>query len=125
MVDITFDAIDISKGSISFEIADMREDTEDLQEGLKYTIELEDASGNTVTVDNPVLAYHSLAIQLYKQEVLSGKYEYKHQLQRVAIKPSMFDDSKFDFSKVVSMRIMTDGTDAGELLINNIGYWSE
>ena len=125
VVEVTFPEIDISNGCISFEVADLREDTEKLQEGLKYSVELEDTSGKTVTVENPVLVYHSLAVQLYKQEVLAGKYEYKHQLQRVAIEPSMFGDAKFDYSKVVAMRIITDGTDAGELLINNIGYWSE
>ena len=125
MIEVTFPEIDISNGCISFEMADLRENTEKLQEGLKYSVELEDTSGKTVTVENPVLVYHSLAVQLYKQEVLAGKYEYKHQLQRVAIEPSMFGDAKFDYSKVVAMRIITDGTDAGELLINNIGYWSE
>lgn len=124
VIEVTFPEIDISNGCISFEMADLREDTEKLQEGLKYSVELEDASGKTVRVENPVLVYHSLAVQLYKQEVLAGKYEYKHQLQRVAIKPSMFGDAKFDYSKVVAMRIITDGTDEGELLINNIGYWS-
>ena len=125
VIEVTFPEIDISNGCISFEMADLRENTEKLQEGLKYSVELEDTSGKTVTVENPVLVYHSLAVQLYKQEVLAGKYEYKHQLQRVAIEPSMFGDAKFDYSKVVAMRIITDGTDAGELLINNIGYWSE
>ncbi|MBQ8913995.1 MAG: hypothetical protein IJ054_08145 [Lachnospiraceae bacterium] len=124
VVEVIFPEIDISNGCISFEVADLKEDTEKLQESLKYSVELEDASGKTVTVENPVLVYHSLAVQLYKQEVLAGKYEYKHQLQRVAIKPSMFGDAKFNYSKVVAMRIITDGTDEGELLINNIGYWS-
>ena len=124
VVEVTFPEIDISNGCISFEVADLREDTEKYREGLKYSIELKDASGKTVTVENPVLVYHSLAIQLYKQEVLAGKYEYKHQLQRVAIDPSMFDDAKFDYSKVVAIRIITDGTDEGEIVINNIGYWN-
>lgn len=44
----------------------MREDTEELTEGLEYTVELTDASGNTVSVDSPVLVYHSLAVQLIR-----------------------------------------------------------
>ena len=121
--DIVFPAIDITDGRISFEIADMREDTADLAEGLKYTVELTDALGNKVTVDEPVLVYHSLAIQFARQDALFGTYEYKHQLQQVTVDPSMFTSSDFDFSKVVSIKISTDGSEAGEILINNIGYW--
>ena len=121
---ISFPAIDISDGCISFEIADMREDTADITEGLNYTVELTDINGNKVTVDNPVLVYHSLAIQFGRQDALFGTYEYKHQLQQVTVDPSMFASSVFDFSKVVSVKISTDGTEAGELIINNVGYWN-
>ena len=122
-VEVTFPAIDISGGRLSFEIADMREDTEDLAEGLRYTVELTDAAGNKVTVDEPVTVYHSLAIQFGKQDAIFGTYEYKHQLQQVSVEPSMFAQSGFDFSKVVSVKISTDGSKEGEILINNIGYW--
>jgi hypothetical protein len=122
-IEVAFPAIDISDGCLSFEIADMREDTADFTEGLTYTVELTDASGNKVTVDNPVLVYHSLAIQFGRQDALFGTYEYKHQLHQVAVDPSMFAASGFDFSHVVSMKITTDGTEKGEIVINNIGYW--
>ena len=122
-LEVLFPAIDISDGCLSFEIADMREDTEDLSEGLNYTVELTDASGNTVTIDNPVLVYHSLAIQFGRQDALFGTYEYKHQLQQVTVEPSMFASSGFDFSRVVSVKISTDGSEEGELIINNIGCW--
>ena len=122
-IEVAFPAIDISDGCLSFEIADMREDTADFTEGLTYTVELTDASGNKVTVDNPVLVYHSLAIQFGRQDALFGTYEYKHQLQQVTVDPSMFAASGFDFSHVVSMKITTDGTEKGEIVINNIGYW--
>ena len=122
--EFTFSPIDISNGCISFDIADMREDTEDLAEALNYTVELTDASGNVVTVSNPVLVYHSLAIQFSRQDALFGTYEYKHQLQQVVIDPSMFGDSGFDFSNVVGMRITTDGTDEGEIIIDDVAYWS-
>ena len=123
-VNVSFPAIDISDGCISFEIADMREDTADITEGLNYTVELTDINGNKVTVDNPVLVYHSLAIQFGRQDALFGTYEYKHQLQQVTVYPSMFVSSTFDFSHVVSVKISTDGTEAGEIIINNVGYWN-
>jgi|GEM_PF-31167 hypothetical protein len=123
VVEVSCPAIDISDGCISFEIADMRENTEKLTEGLNYRVELTDASGNVVSVDQPVLVYHALAIQFGKQDALFGTYEYKHQLRQVTIEPSMFGSSEFDFTKVVSMKIVTDGNEEGELIINNIGYW--
>lgn len=123
-VEVSFPTIDISKGCLSFEIADMREDTADIAEGMNYTVELTDADGNKVTVDNPVPVYYSLAIQFAKQDALFGTYEYKHQLQQVTVDPSMFASSGFDFTRVVSMNITTDGTEAGQIQINNIGYWN-
>lgn len=123
-MEVSFPAIDIADGCISFEIADMRENTEKLTEGLNYRVELTDASGNTVSVDQPVLVYHALAIQFGKQDALFGTFEYKHQLQQVNIKPSMFAPSGFDFTKVVSMKISTDGNEEGELIFNNVGYWN-
>lgn len=123
-LEVTFPAIDISNGCLSFEIADMREDTKDMTEGLNYTVELTDASGNVVSVDSPVLVYHSLAIQFARQDAMFDTYEYKHQLQQVVIEPSMFASSGFDFTNVVSMKISTDGAEQGELVINNIGYWN-
>ena len=92
--------------------------------GLNYTVELTDASGNVVSVENPVLVYHSLAIQFSRQDAMFGTYEYKHQLQQVTIDPSVFAASGFDFSNVVSMKISIKGAEEGELIINNIGYWN-
>ena len=114
---------------ISFAIADMREDTEELREGLAYGVELTDTEGNTVSISSPVLVYHTLAVQLYKQDAIFGSYEYKHQLQTVRIYPSMFgtedNSSVFDFSNVVAMKLSFDGQTEGNVIINNIGYWSE
>lgn len=91
---------------------------------MNYTVELTDASGNVVSVENPVLVYHSLAIQFSRQDAMFGTYEYKHQLQQVTIDPSVFAASGFDFSNVVSMKISINGAEEGELIINNIGYWN-
>lgn len=74
----------------------------------------------------PELVYPSLAVQLYKQDVIFGTYEYKHQLETVMISPAEFDKDKetaFDYSDVVSLTITTNGTEAGEIIINDIGYY--
>lgn len=123
-VEITFPSLDISEGAISFGIADMREDTEDLKEGFGYRVELMDGSGNKVSVEEPTLVYHSLAVQLCKQDIITGSYEYKHQLQTVVVKPDNFDSSEFDFKDVVSVKILTSGSEAGEMIINNVSYTS-
>ncbi len=123
-VSAAFKSIDISKGAIGFGIADMREDTEDIKEGLDYTVTLTDSSGRTASLKTPVPVYHSFAVQLYKQDVFFGSYEYKHQIQTVMITPDMFEGSGFDFASVTGITISTDGTAAGEIIIDDIGYYT-
>ena len=123
-VDISFAPLDITEGCISFSIADMREDTQELHTMFEYTVELTDAAGEMVSVISPVCVYHSPAVQLYKQDVFFGKYEYKHQLQTVTVTPQMFEAAGFDFSRVVSMRISTQGRKKGRMIINDIAYKS-
>lgn len=122
---MNFEPVDISEGSISFAIADMNEvDVDNLEEGLDYSVTLTDAAGNTVTVSCPTFVYHTLAIQLYKDNIFFGSYEYRHQLQTVVVTADDFTDAgAFDFASVVSMTIATDGTTAGEIIIDNVGYW--
>ena len=122
VVNVSFDPVDISEGYLSFGIADMREDTEDLTEGLDYTVTLTDADGNTVSIDQPVFVYHSLAVQLYKDDVFFGTYEYKHQIGQVRITPDMFSSGNFDFANVTGLTIATDGTEAGEMIVDDISY---
>ena len=125
MVRMDFPYVNIRQGCLTFSIADMREDTEELQEGLAYTVELKDMMGNTVKTENTELIYHSLAVQLYRQDVLFNSYEYKHQLQTVHVTPDMFEDAEnFDFTKVNSITIYFDGSEEGSVIINNIGYWT-
>ena len=125
LIRIDFSSIDISKGCLSFAIADMNENTEKITEGINYKISLTDAFGRTIFFSNPKFIYPSLAVQLYKQDVFFNNYEYKHQLQTVRITPDLFDKTAtnaFDFSKVESLIIRLDGTKQGELIINDISY---
>ena len=123
-ITMNFDAVDISSGYISFALADMNEtEVEDIEEGFHYTVTLTDINGNTVTVDDPTFIYHTLAVQLWKDDVFFGSYEYKHQMQRVLITPEAFEQAgDFDFSAVTGMTVTTDGTEAGALIIDNLGY---
>ncbi|MCR5593085.1 MAG: hypothetical protein K6F79_04995 [Saccharofermentans sp.] len=122
-VQVLFDEIDISEGDISFAIADTCEDTEDIAEDFGYTVTLTDAEGNTVSVDSPVFVYHTLAVQLYKQDVLFGNYEYKPQLQTVTVSAEDFPDAgDFDFAHVTGIIITTDGSGEGSMIIDNLRY---
>ena len=122
-VQVLFDEVDISEGYMSFAIADTSTDTEDISEGMNYTVMLTDADGNTVSVSSPVFIYHTLAVQLYKQDVLFGIYEYKPQLQTVWVSADDFEDAgEFDFTHVTGLTITTQSADEGSLIIDNIGY---
>lgn len=119
-----FDA-DMTLGGISFRIADMREDNADDPKGLFYKVELTDANGKTLSAETPVYIYPSLAIQLYKQDVLFCGYEYKHQMQSVRLTPDMFgSDADFDFGQIKTMKISFDGSSDGKVIIDNIGVFN-
>lgn len=120
---VSFPATDISSGYFSFSLADMKEDEK--AEALDYTVRLTDAAGKKAEVNAPVTVYPSLAVQLWKQNVLFGSYQYKHQLQTVRIVPSMFSAADFDFTKVVQMEILTNGSEAGKLVIDDISFRNE
>ncbi len=123
VVDVEFESIDISGGGIGFAIADLREDTEDINETFDYTVELTDANGNTISVDEPVVVYHSLALQLWKQNVLFDSYQYRHQLQTVFVTCDQFEEADFDFTNVVSISISADGSEEGSMIINEVVYY--
>jgi predicted secreted protein len=125
-ISMNFDAVDISNGYISFALADMNEmEVESIENGFNYTVTLTDINGNTVTVDNPTFIYHTLAVQLWKDDVFFGSYEYKHQMQRVVITQELFAQAAgFDFTAVTGITVTTDGTEAGALIIDNVGYWA-
>ena len=119
----TFPA-DLSSGCIALRIADMREDIDGDPVGLSYTVELTDKNGKTVKKDSPVYIYPSLGVQLYKQDVLFGNYEYKHQMQTIRIVREMFDTgSDFDYEHVKSMSISFDGSSEGEVVIDDVGVY--
>lgn len=83
--------VDLSGGYLTFRIADQREESATDNHGLFYRVTLVDQSGNTVSIDSPRYIYPSLALQLYKQDVLFGSYEYKHQMQMVVINRELFE----------------------------------
>lgn len=101
----------------------MREDIADETMALQYTVELYDTEGNIVKAENPQLIYPSLAIQLYKQDVIFGSYEYKHQMQTVFVGADMFPtDTAFDFTSIQKICIAFDGSRASEIIFDDVGF---
>lgn len=121
-IEITFPAADLSKGSLSFRIADMREDAaEDVSEP-EYLVELHDAHGHTVSIANPRPLYPTLAVQLYKQDVFFNSYEHKHPMQTVRIHAEMFREQDFDDTCVVKMVLILTGSESGQIILDDVGY---
>ena len=72
-----------------------------------------------------ILSLYIHLLQYYKQDIFFESYEYKHQFQTVRLTPEMFDEKDFDFSNITSITITTDGSEEGELYIDDIGYSSD
>lgn len=118
---IKLDSVDITNDKLSFRLADKREDISDVASELYYEVKLTDIKGNTVSVETPVYVYPSLALQLYKQDVMFNTYEYKHQLQTVRVAKESFSDvGDFDFSNVVKLTVSFDGKETGEVIIDDL-----
>ncbi len=120
-IEIMLPRTNLETGNLSFRIADMREDTADEISKLDYIVELYDEHGNMVSVSNPRVIYPSLAVQLYKQDVFFGNYEYKHQMQTVQIDEKMFDDEDFDYSSVRKMAIIMEERENGHIILDDVG----
>lgn len=120
-IEIALPRTDLREGRLSFRFADMREETTDELSEFNYIVELYDEHGNMVSVSNPKAIYPSLAVQLYKQDVFFGNYEYKHQMQTVQIDAKMFDDKEFDYSSVCKMVIIMKEMENGHLILDDVG----
>ncbi len=122
MIEISFPARDVSKSDISFRIADMTEDDPKDAKVLKYSVQLVDAYYNSVDVDTPGMIYPALAVQLYKTDVFMNTYEYKHQMETIFIrKPDLSENEEFDYTKVCKIRIYFDGSEYGNIILDDIG----
>lgn len=121
-IEITFPETDLAAGSLSFRIADMREDAADDIRGLDYTVELYDGSGRMVSAANPTTVYPSLAVQMYKMDVFLNSYEYKHQMQSVYVDADMTSgDEAFDYSAVSRMVIVLGDGENGHIILDDVG----
>lgn len=120
-IDVKMPTVDMNSQLISFRLADMREEVADDNSKLAYKIELIDSNGKTITSDNLRYVYPTLAVQLYKQDVLFGSYEYKHQMQTVTVGIDNFEkNADFDFGSVTGISIVFDGSSDGKIFADDI-----
>lgn len=118
-----FPAVNLESEYIAFRIKDMMGGDKNRTSGVDYTIELVDVLGHSVSVHTPKHIYPKIGIQLYKQDVLSGTYEYKHQFQTVFVTKDLFNEnSDFDFGNVVQMSIIINGENKGRVYLDDIFY---
>lgn len=122
-IKISIPSADLSCGGISFRIADMRENAENAS-GLRYTVTVCDSKGNKSCLEMPVRVSPSLAVQLYRQDVLAGSYEYKHLMQTVTVSMDRFlAGSRIDASDICEIAIGFDGSSGGKVILDDIGYY--
>lgn len=114
-------AIDMTQRALSFRIADMRE--EENAQPLRCTVTLIDAAGNEAVAADAAQIIPAPAVRLYKTDFLSGKREYKHQMCTVTAAPDAYSAKEgFMPHAVMQIRISFDGTETGEIILDDLGF---
>ncbi len=121
----SYPMLDMTDRVLTFRLADVREDIEGDNEPLHYTVTLVDGAGKEASVNNPIRVYPSLGVQLYKADVLAGKFEYKHQMQTVRVSMDMLKcDAGFDRTQIQEIHISFPSMDSGEIELDDLGFYS-
>lgn len=124
-VEFKFPSVDFSNKVLSLKIADGRNNTYST-DGLKnfsYSLLLKDVNDNTVHLENVPTVLPSIVYQLYKSDVFVKYYSYKHEMQTILLNPLDFEqNSKFDFSKVCSIKLEFMSGEFGSVYIDGIGF---
>ena len=125
-VEIDIPETDMTDLCLSFRMADMSENKPDNMDGrdagINYIVVLRDSQNREVSCERPIYIYPGLAVQLYKSDIFTGNYEYKHPLQTICVAPKMFSgDADFDFSTVSAVNICINEESEGKIIIDSIG----
>lgn len=121
-VELSFPTTDISKETLSFRIADMRE--EEKLSPFSCSVTLYDRNHHKATVANPYLIQPSIARQLYKQDILTNQYEYKHQMETVSVPfDTFYKEEGFDEKQVTKLVISFSSEEAGNIILDDIGVY--
>ena len=113
----------MGEGGICFDAMDLREEAE--SEPMDFSVVLTDIHGNCAvsSVSDSVILYPAFPVKLSKIQYLTGKNEYKRQLQTVHITADQFaDENGFDKEQIKSIRFVFDRLENGAVNLDNIAF---
>ena len=89
---------------------------------MNYEVVFYDGNGMRKTARELRMVYPSLAVQLYKVDVLSKQYGYKHQFTTVFVGQVDFtQNNEFDFSHIQKIEIRFP-YEKGSVEVDDIGF---
>ena len=110
-------------GGICFDAMDLREEADD--EPMDFSVVLTDIHGNHAvsSVSDSVILYPAFPVKLSKIQYLTGKSEYKRQLQTVHITADQFvAEDGFNREQIKSIRFVFDRIENGAINLDNIAF---
>lgn len=112
---------DLTDRVFTFNLADMREKGKIEKAGpLSYQVVFADANGHTAKA-SPVTAFPTVSVQLYKADVITRQYEYKHQFTTVRLAMDQCKaDNGFDATNITEVKIVFPD-EKGDIQIDDIG----
>ena len=122
-LEINLNDYDLADKAITFKLADKYNDS-DKKTFVDYSVELYDVNGMRKVAGPDVLrkVYPPLAVQLYKVDVLSKNYDYKHQFTTVTVASEDFTRNvEFDLQHVQKIEIKFP-SENGSIQIDDIGF---
>lgn len=113
----------MGEGGICFDAMDLREKAEN--EPMDFSVVLTDIHGNRAvsTLCDSTILYPAFPVKLSKLQYITGKNEYKRQLQTVHITEKQFtEENGFDRSQIRSVRFAFDRIENGAVNMDNIAF---
>ena len=113
----------MGEGGICFDAMDLREKAEN--EPMDFSVVLTDIHGNRAvsTLCDSTILYPAFPVKLSKIQYITGKNEYKRQLQTVHITEKQFtEENGFDRSQIRGVRFAFDRIENGAVNMDNIAF---
>ena len=113
----------MGEGGICFDAMDLREKAEN--EPMDFSVVLTDIHGNRAvsTLCDSTILYPAFPVKLSKIQYITGKNEYKRQLQTIHITADQFTaENGFDQSQIRNVRFEFDRIENGAVNLDNIAF---
>lgn len=120
-LEINLKDFDFTDKSFTFKLADKNDDSKNTS-FMNYEVSFYDIKGICVTARELRKIYPPLAVQLYKIDVLSKNYDYKHQFTTVFVDQEDFtQNNEFNFSHIQKIEIRFP-YEKGSVEVDDIGF---